>query len=48
MPEKKKAKVASFDKVMTHEDVEAEKQKGTTLGKSLINAEREYQKRRKK
>jgi len=48
LPKEKKAKVASFDKVMSHEDVEQEKCKGTALGKSLINAEKEYEKRRKK
>jgi len=44
----KKAKVASFDKVMSHEDVEKEKQSGSTLGKSLKHAEEEYEKRRRK
>lgn len=44
----RKPKVASFDKVMTVEEVEKEKQSGSTLGKSLKHAEEEYQKRRKK
>lgn len=43
----KKKKVCSFNRVMTMEDAEREKKKGTPLGESLKKADSEYDKRRR-
>jgi hypothetical protein len=43
----KKAKIATFDKVMTLEEAEREKALGTPLGEALKSADKEYEKRRR-
>lgn len=43
----KEKKVCSFNRVMTLEDAEREKKKGTPIGESLKKADREYDKRRR-
>jgi len=44
----RKAKISTFSKTMTFEEAEREKQKATPIGKSLLRAEEEYEKQRKK
>lgn len=48
MSNKEKRKIATFNKVMTLEAAEHEKQKGTPLGKSLKKADKEYERDRRK
>ncbi len=44
---REKRKIITFSKVMTQREAEREKQKGGSLGKSLKNADREYEERRR-
>jgi len=48
LPVKQKLKVNTFDREMSLEEVEREKQKGTVIGEALKKADNEYKKRRKK
>jgi len=43
MSERKKRKIATFDKSMTPEQVEQEKQKRTVLGAALRKADKQQQ-----
>jgi len=45
---KKKPKIATFSKMMSLEEAEQEKALGTPLGQSLKEADKEYEKRRRK
>lgn len=47
MTKKEKRKIATFSKVLTLEEAEREKKEGSSLGKSLKKADREYEKRRR-
>jgi len=44
---KKERKIATFSKVMTPKEAEDEKQKGSSLGKSLKKADEQYEERRR-
>lgn len=48
MSNKEKRKIATFNKVMTLGEAEREKQRSTSLGKSLKKADKEYEKDRRK
>jgi hypothetical protein len=43
----KKTKIATFNRVMTHEEAEREKALGTPVGEDLLKADKEYEKRRR-
>ena len=45
---KKKPRVSTFSESLSLEEAEREKQKRTSLGKSLKRADQEYAKRRRK
>ena len=45
---KEKFKISTFNKQMTPEEAEAEKSRGTNLGESLREADRLYEKRKKR
>jgi len=44
----KKGKISTFSRQMTPEEAEKEKESGTTLGESLREADRLYEKRKKR
>ena len=44
----KKFKLSTFNRQMTPEEAEAEKRKNTSLGESLREADRLYEKRKKR
>lgn len=48
MSNTKKRHIATFDKTLTPEQVEAEKQKNTHLGRSLLKADKLYMEHEKK
>lgn len=44
----KKSKIRTFDKSLSLEEAQREKNKNTVLGQALKSADEQYQKRRKK